>query len=158
MALYILDTTILSNFSHIRRPDLVKKVLPGAVTTPQVMEELQEGVESGYVPKCDWGWLRLIELTEEEKTLAIRIRRVLQAGEASCIAVALTRGGVFLSDDGDAREYAHRHGIRVSGTLGILRKLVEEGYLPLEQADAYLAEMITAGYRAPVRSLRELSG
>lgn len=46
-------------------------------------------------------------------------------------------------------------GVVVSGTIGILLKAVAAGVLALAEADRLLAEMISHGHRAPVRSLRE---
>lgn len=71
-------------------------------------------------------------------------------------AVALQRGYRFLSDDFAARRLAEAKGVIVSGTIGILLKGVVTGVLAVAEADRLLAEMISHGYRAPVRSLREL--
>jgi predicted nucleic acid-binding protein len=45
----------------------------------------------------------------------------------------------------------------VSGTLGVLSRLVAIGALSGIEADALLATMIRAGYRSPVASLKEIS-
>ena len=50
---------------------------------------------------------------------------------------------MLFSDDLDARRYAQRQGIPVSGTLGVLVLLVEQGHLTLAQADNYLRRMIS---------------
>ena len=44
----------------------------------------------------------------------------------------------------------------ISGTLGLLLILVDANVLALRAADALLARMIQAGYRAPFQSLAEL--
>jgi len=63
---------------------------------------------------------------------------------------------MFLTDDRDARRLAQLMVIPISGTLGILQASVDEEYLDLALADQLLTEMVEAGYRSPVRSLREL--
>ena len=64
----ILDTTILSNFAHIQRPDLLQSVFQtDAVTTAVVMAELKAGVVLGWVPRCDWSWLHVTTLTSDER-------------------------------------------------------------------------------------------
>ena len=68
----------------------------------------------------------------------------------------MTRGCRFLTDDRDARELARRLRIPLSGTLGVLARLIDIGCLRLEEADALLAQMIAAGYRSPVPSLIDL--
>lgn len=80
----------------------------------------------------------------------------LNTGEASCLAIAATRGCRVFTDDRDARELAARWRIPISGTLGLLMRLVDVKALSLAEADALLVRMITAGYRSPVTSLLEL--
>ena len=80
----------------------------------------------------------------------------LNAGEAACLAMAVARGGRVLTDDRDARELARRLRIPLSGTLGILTRLVDISHLSLDRADALLSQMIAAGYRSPVTFLRDV--
>jgi predicted nucleic acid-binding protein len=152
----LLDTTVLSNFAHIERLDLLRLALPDAMTTPHVVAELERGLASGHLPACECGWLEVVELTLSEETSLAHVRLVLDDGEASCISVALEREASLFSDDFDARRYAQRHGIRVSGTLGVLALLVKGGHLTVAEADDCLERMIAHGYRSPVRSLADL--
>lgn len=147
---------MLSNFSRLRRPELVALALPGAATTPFVMKELERGAASGHLPTCDWEWLRLVELDSAEKEILARVQLVLGDGEASCIAVALERKGALFSDDLDARRYACRHGLPVSGTLGVLSLLAKRRHLTVTEAGDCLRAMIAHGYRSPVTSLADL--
>jgi predicted nucleic acid-binding protein len=153
----LLDTTVLSNFARIERPDLLRLALPDAATTPQVITELERGVAAGYLMTHAWDWLELVRLTSSEKANLARIRLVLDDGEASCIAVALERKASLFSDDMDARHYARRQGISVSGTLGVLSLLVKGKHLSIEDADDLLLAMIAQGYRSPVSSLTDLN-
>ena len=84
------------------------------------------------------------------------IEPIVNAGESACLAMALNRRCRLVTDDRDAREYARRLQIPLSGTLGILIRLVEIEHLTIEQADGLLSRMLEAGYRSPVLSLREL--
>jgi predicted nucleic acid-binding protein len=152
----LLDTTVLSNFAHIKRMDLLRLALPDAMTTPHVVTELKRGIASGHVPTCDCGWLEVVELTPSEEISLAHVRLVLDDGEASCIAVALEREASLFTDDLDARRYGQRHGICVSGTLGVLSLLVKGSHLTVAEADDCLQRMITHGYRSPVRSLADL--
>jgi hypothetical protein len=151
-----LDTTILSNFAQVEQLGLLAKALPDASTTPQVMTELRQGEVAGHFPVSNWNWLTVISLTPDEQAHFERIRHILDDGEASCLAVALTRSGTIFTDDRDARRYAQRLGIPVSGTLGALALLVRDQHLTLEQANALLGAMIQAGYHSPVNSLEEI--
>jgi len=152
----LLDTTVLSNFAHIERLDLLRLALPDAMTTPHVVAEFRRGLASGHLPTCDCGWLEVVELTLSEEANLAHVRLVLGDGEASCIAVALERAASLFTDDLDARRYAQRHGICVSGTLGVLSLLVKRGHLTISGADDCLERMIAHGYRSPLRSLADL--
>jgi predicted nucleic acid-binding protein len=85
------------------------------------------------------------------------MRLVLDDGEASCIAVVIEQNASLFSDDLDARHYARRQGISVSGTLGVLMLLVKGGHLTFEDADGLLQSMVARGYRSPVSSLVDLN-
>ena len=152
----LLDTTVLSNFARIERLDLLRLALPDAATTPQVLTELERGVASGYLATEAWDWLEVVRLTPSEKANLGRIRLVLDDGEASCIALAIERNSSLFTDDLDARRYAQRFGIRVSGTLGVLSLLIQGNHLTLAEADSFLESMIAHGYRSPVSSLVDL--
>jgi predicted nucleic acid-binding protein len=148
---------VLSNFAHVRWPDLLRTLLgETAATVPAVLVELREGEILGRVPRQDWRWLSLIEPVETDIRLREQFRQRVGAGEAECLAVAVTRRYQFLSDDAAARRLARREGLTVSGTLGILQKLVEGAYFTGTEADQLLAIMISQGYRSPVQSLQEL--
>jgi predicted nucleic acid-binding protein len=101
----LLDTTVLSNFAHIERLDLLRLALPNVATTPQVITELQTGVALGYLPTCDCGWLEVVRLTPSDEASLAHVRLVLGDGEVSCIVVALERKSGLFSDDLDARLY-----------------------------------------------------
>lgn len=156
MPLILTDTTVLNNFSQVHRPDLLRKAFSGLAAPVIVRQELTAGERMGRVPVCDWSWLKLVALTEAEQARAADLEHHLQAGEATCLAVAESRGGLVLTDDSSARRIAVELRLEVSGTLGALVKLVRREILTLELGDRLLAEMITRGYRSPLRSLREL--
>jgi predicted nucleic acid-binding protein len=117
------------------------------------MVELEQGVKAGYVPACDWKWLDVLTPDTRVTSLADDFRSVVDAGEAESLAAALVRGCVFVSDDLAARRLAKHHGVKVSGTLGILIRLVKSEMLSLDEANMLLQTMIAYGYRSPVSSL-----
>jgi len=164
MPIALLDTTLLSNFAQVRRPDLLRAALgPDAATTPAILAELHAGESLGLVPACDWIWLQVLEPTDtysvlscDERRLAAELARQLDPGEAECLAVALSRDCRFLSDDFAARRMAELKSLAVSGTLGVLARLIEASLLSLAEADDLLVQMIDHGYRSPVRSLESL--
>jgi predicted nucleic acid-binding protein len=113
-------------------------------------------VRLGKLPSLDWSWLPIWTLEEEEVPYYHRLLSRLNPGEAACLAMALIRKGRILTDDRDAREFARHLTIPLSGTLGVLARLIDLGVLNLDDADALLSQMMTAGYRSPVTSLQDL--
>ena len=153
----LLDNTILSNFSAIQRPTLVKSAFVEEVsTTEQVFEEMQTGVTAGKIPSCDWEWLGRVSLTPDEQEDFLRLATYLGKGEASCLAVARQREYKFATDDKDARRWASQLGIPHTGTIGILAMLVKNKHITLAEGNHLLQEMITAGYHTPVTTLDEI--
>jgi len=153
----LLDNTVMSNSALVERPGLLRTTFGGKLATPrQALAELIAGVERGKLPDLDWSWLSIWTLEAAERPHYQRFLRRLNAGEAACLAMAMHRECRMLTDDRDARELAHRLRVPLSGTLGVLVRLVDIGSLSLEQADALLSRMMVAGYRSPAVSLREL--
>jgi predicted nucleic acid-binding protein len=153
----LLDNTVLSNLSIVRRPDLVHAAFVEQVgTTEQAYREMQDGVAIGKIPVCDWDWLARVTLTPVEEVQFETFYEYLGAGEASCLAVARERGYRLATDDKDARRLARQLGISLAGTIGILAISVKQGELPLVEGDRLLQDMIGAGYRSLLTTLEDL--
>jgi len=153
----LLDNTILSNFSAVQRPDLVRLAfVEQVITTVQAFQELHTGVTVGKVPTCDWEWMVHVTLTPAEQGQFHNLAAYLGTGEASCLAVASQRGYKVATDDRDARRWARQRGIPLTGTIGILAALVKGGHLALAEGDRLLRDMIAAGYHSPVKTLEYL--
>jgi len=152
----IADTTVLSNFAQVRRTDLLRSAYPDLAAPVPVWSELERGVRRGLVPACDWSWLTIFDLTEQEQAQAKEIGQDLGAGESACIAAAVSRGSLMLSDDWQARALGRSLGLEVSGSLGVLDRLVSDQAVGPEEADVLLAEMIGRGFRSPYQSLRQI--
>jgi predicted nucleic acid-binding protein len=153
----VADTTVLNNFAQVQRPDLLRQSYSSLATPPQVLDELEAGVRLGYVPSVDWSWLRVVQLTPALEVRLKELGSTIGRGEAACLAVAEGGGWFVLTDDGDARRLARSLGIPATGTLGTLDRLVQKGIVTLEEGDHLLGQMISRGYRSPVRSLQELN-
>ena len=150
------DTTVLSNFAHIERPDLLQALFSPLLAPPSVLEELMQGERRRLIPKCSWDWVEVVVPTAPEEALARELRRSLGPGEADGLAVARSRNLIILTDDLDARRAAESFGLNLSGTLGCLRDLVRRSILSVSAADLFLARMRERGYRSPVGSLKDL--
>jgi predicted nucleic acid-binding protein len=153
----VLDNTVMSNFALVGRTGWLRQVWPGMlVTCEEAWAELQAGVRLGRIPEVDWSWLAILALTETERDARDGLVPPLDEGEAACLALARSRGYAILTDDRAARRKARRLGIPLSGTIGVLKSLVDEEYVSFEEADQALQQMVALGYRSPVRSLDEI--
>lgn len=152
----LLDNTVLSNFALVNRTDLFRHLWDNCSTTPDAWREYQSGIALGYLPKEAWETLLLIELTAAELEIAQQLVDALGAGERTCIAVAKSRGGLFITDDRKARQVALEMGVMVTGTLGILVIAVERKILPIDEANQLLVQMIQFGYHSPVDNLNSM--
>jgi len=141
----ISNTTVLSNFASVDRPDLLKCLFGSLYISLEVYEEIQAGREEGYrfydalesciFPYAETGWIVLTALqANEEFRLFREFPARLHQGEASSLAIACHRHWLFLSDDFDARSAAKRLQIRLSGSVGCLVLLVERGICSLHDA------------------------
>lgn len=155
--LLLLDNTVLSNFVLVGRIDLLPAALVGRVaTTPQVVGEFKSGVATGLLPQAELEWLEIVSLEEAEEAHFQNLIGRVNSGEASCLAVAMNRAGRILTDDRDARKLAARFKIPVSGTLGVLLRLVQNQTLTFTEANELLGQMVAFGYRSPVKKLEDL--
>ena len=79
----------------------------------------------------------------------------LGLGEASSIAIAKARGFVFASDDRAAWREAKLMDVKLTGTLGILKKALKHNTIDLKNGNLILAKMIKVGFYSTVKSLKE---
>jgi predicted nucleic acid-binding protein len=163
---YIFDATVLSNFASCI--ELLETRYRGrSYITVEIGDELRRGVKAGYAylePVLRGiesvnpdGWLRvLVPTSAAEQRLRSEFDYLLDPGEASCLALAISRGLTFATDDLAARKLAVERDVPLTGTLGILIALVRDDALSLADANAMLAAMIQRRYRSPVDRLDEL--
>lgn len=153
----LLDNTVLSNFALVNRIELLTNAFGNQIaTTSQVLDEFEDGVARGRLPETLLDWLEILDLEAEEESLFRELLARVNAGEASCLAIAAQRNGRVLTDDRDARKLAAQLKIPISGTLGILLRLVQINVLALSEANDILGQMIIGGYRSPVEKLEDL--
>ena len=163
---YLCDTVTLSNFALVGRFELlVMRYGRHLLVTPEVLEEVAEGVIAGYhalheietaVDEGRVGQAGGLTSVADRKTYR-ELLRILAPGEASCIAHAGACGGVVISDDRTARQCCEALGIEVTGTIGILKACTLDQTLSTEEADSILHAMVDAGYYSPVRSISGLT-
>ena len=63
---------------------------------------------------------------------------------------------MVVTDDRTASRRCASRGIRVTGTIGILRALCADRIVSAEEADALLARMVEIGFCSPIRRVSDL--
>jgi predicted nucleic acid-binding protein len=164
----ISNTTVLSNFAAIDLLDKLHELYGEVHLSTEVYKEVQRGLEEGYTfysrieqilhPLHEDGWLRLTSLGNDKEIDSFTgMPGRLHAGEASCLAIAQTRGWLLLTDDKAARRCAENLKIAVSGTLGCLILGIERGLWSSAEGNRWLERIIASGFRSPVKDLSPLA-
>ena len=150
--------TILISRTELARNTrkVIEALGSNTIITEAVRQELSVGEARGSVPRCDWSWMPITVLTELEQTLAGQLGAYADLGEATCLAVAINRAGTLVTDERGARRQSRERHVRLSGSAGILKLLVDGDHLPVRQVEEYLAALIAEGYRSPIRRFSEL--
>ena len=97
---------------------------------------------------------RAIELPEfinaqrpkESEVLGI-LKQVLDIGESEAIALALELGSKLVIDEKKGRKIAMGQGLEIIGLLGIVYLNITKGFIPQEEARAFLDDALKHGYR-----------
>jgi uncharacterized protein len=131
----VLDTSVLSAFANIGRLDLLRRILagneviiPDTVYNELIHPQIEEATRKG-------GWLTVVNagrLISEPN---------LDRGELGVIAVAKKLNAVAVLDDKDAREYARKSGIPLTGTLALLKRAKSKGLLEKKQLEEILEDL-----------------
>jgi predicted nucleic acid-binding protein len=158
----VFDATVLSNFLLADALELLaKRYRHRGIVTWEVYDELSAGfnkspslrrIESLLAPRH----FTLIALSKKEHGFYVSLLESLGKGEASCVAVARSSRYVVVTDDKAARWRCEIHGIRYTGTIGILLASCREGQITAAEADRFLQSMICAGFYSPVRKISDV--
>ena len=151
----VLDATVLSKFAVTDDLDLLGMLPARFVTVEAVTDELRAGIDAGY------GRLgRAIGATDVitvEGSPGSDVLDELDSGESYALYATQEQAGTLATDDLPARELATERGIELTGSVGILVRLVLHDELTVDDADAILERWIEdARYRSPIKSVSEI--
>lgn len=142
--LVITDTSCLIVLSRIGKMDLLHKLYPTVVATHTIAGEFGETLP-------EWIEVRGVSNTAYQKLL----EATLDPGEASAIALAIeTQGALLIVDDLKARKEVARLGLPMTGTLGILYKAKQRGFI--RQLTPMLDRVGKAGFRISPSIVEEM--
>lgn len=125
------DTGPLNYLALLGRIDLLPTLFGEVAIPPAVLEEMLDPGAPAIVADL------ARTLPEWAVVLSPRggpIPGDLGAGERYAIALAAELGATLLCDDGTARAAARRGGLKVTGTLGVLRLAHARGLLEIDAA------------------------
>lgn len=125
----VVNTGPLVFLSKIDRLSILQKL--GTIFVPKkVMAEIQFKRDdvSEAVITASHDWLKI--KTAKDRYLLNVLSEELDGGEAEVICLALEqKAGWVVLDDQDARRFAHRYGLNVIGTLGLLAWAKKKGII-----------------------------
>ena len=156
----IVNNTALSNLAFVDSLELLKGVFERVYLTPEVYGEVENGILLGrrYLKNIKLtldaqDWLLITGLERRELELYSQLKEKVDIGEASCLAIAMNRKWLFVTDDRRARRIAERYNIRLSGTVGVLKLAVSQKFISKNEGNMLLQKMIQNGYYSPVSRL-----
>jgi uncharacterized protein len=136
----IADTSSIQYLHQTDLLDLLPTLYQRILIPQAVVDELTQGRSQGIVlPNPET--LSWITLSKVPTSKLIPLIPRLGAGEREVISLALSHSGsLVILDDALARNYAQQMSIKLTGTLGILLKAKQSGYITqiapiLEQLD-----------------------
>lgn len=160
---FIFDTVSISNFCLADSLHLIEYRYKGkAFISTEVYGEILDGVSSG----CQE--LNSIEEIIRNKAMGILVMdgkeyetyrsflSNLGKGEASCIAIAKKRNMTVVTDDRAARNRCIEFKVRFTGSIGIIKASVKDGFISLLEADLILSKMIAAGFYSPINNISQI--
>ncbi|MBZ9728341.1 DUF3368 domain-containing protein [Salegentibacter sp. JZCK2] len=140
----ISDTSILILFSRINHLELLKKVYSEVITTPEIAEEFGEELPN---------WIKVQPVSNKEFQEILELQ--LDLGEASAIALAKElKNTLLLLDDLKARKLANRLNLKITGTLGIIHKAKQLGFI--DKVKPVIQKILDTDFRISQNIIEEL--
>lgn len=140
----VVNTTPLIALSHVGQLDILKK-LYGEITIPKaVYEELSAKVDSICKKAVDnsLDWIRIENIQNQMAKSMYKTQ--LHEGEVEVMILSLEIGAdVVIIDDANAKKHAKYLELPVTGTLGVLIKAKQEGYM--DELKSILYQMVENG-------------
>jgi predicted nucleic acid-binding protein len=160
----IFDCCCISNFALSDSLFVLKSLYnQSSYITNFVSAEILRGIQQGHkdLKKVQEAlkerWLIEVVLrSKKEKSFYETLSVSLGLGEASGTAAAKYRGYIFACDDRAARREAGLLDVKLTGTVGILKKAVTHKVINLKDGNCILARMIESGFFSPVRSIENV--
>ncbi|MFP4001846.1 MAG: hypothetical protein ACLFSM_05830 [Thermoplasmata archaeon] len=135
----LVDTNILSTFAKVNRLDLLEEVLGNFHISPNVLEEVKRAEELGYphageiLEKVRNDEILIACPREKEVEVMDRLPTSFGRGEKDCLAIALKRDALIVTNEQKVLNYCKRNGVDSARLNTILRELLKKE--DMEQED-----------------------
>lgn len=138
------NTSPLLNLALVDRLDLLESQFETVAVPVHVWDELLAG-DDGVAALEELRARGFLDVeTFDEDDLFVELYRELDSGEAAAITYAIeNEADLVLLDEREGRKAARRHGLDVTGVIGIFLRGVEEGLVDIE---AELNRLRNAGF------------
>ena len=150
----VVNTGPLVFLSKIDRLHILQKF--GNILVPKgVISEIRHKKDdvSAAVGKISNDWLKINAI--KNKNLLNVLTKELDGGEAEVICLAIEQKADWvILDDQDARRFAHRYGLNVIGTLGLLAWAKKKGFIKSFKNE--VEKLRKAGFYATVALIEKL--
>jgi predicted nucleic acid-binding protein len=144
LRIVIADTSFLIAIHKLQLFDQVKALYKDVFITQKIAEEFSLSLP-------EWIIIQMPDNLQVQKVLSF----ILDAGEASAIALAYNYEEVVLIlDDLKARKGATKLGFKITGTLGVLFKLKQEGLIKSLKNE--ISHLNRVGFRISPKIIEEL--
>jgi len=149
----VANSTPLIALSKLGLFKLLKEYFGEVAIPKEVYEEvvIRGGNLFGAKEVYNSKWIKVVE---PENRIAVDSLSVhLGKGEAEAITLAKEKNTLLIIDDKDGRTMAANLGIRITGTIGLLKLFAVDGRIELKKA---LDDLIASGFRLSTKEYEKL--
>ena len=141
----VIDTDILSTFCKIGKLELLQRLFRKStmIIAPSVYKEIPMAMKSGLLTYSRPARFSRVKLEPAERKLAREIhqRKRLGEGDCECIAIAMERKSLLLTNDQHAQKEASAHHIEYLDLPLVLRELWKTRIMKRERVLDLVAEI-----------------
>ncbi|MDP5169132.1 MAG: DUF3368 domain-containing protein [Bacteroidia bacterium] len=143
MLTIVSDTSVISNFLHLQRVDILNSLYERVLIPNGVGDELSQFTTSKNTTLELPKWLEVVPV--KSSSLVAKYRSTLDQGEAEAITLAQElQADYLLIDEVLGRKEAEKLGITILGTLGIL--LQAKSNQIITEVDPYILALKISGF------------
>lgn len=125
----VCNTTPILSLLKIGQLSLLEKLYTNVIIPEAVWKEVEAGKEGSYY--ADLTALSWIEIRGVQNPTAVQYLTDLDKGEAEVIVLAREiNADLVIIDETTGRQYAQHFDLPLTGTLGILLRSKQSGYIP----------------------------